>query len=54
MTVPYLLVVYFGPTALALLVLLTFYAASSWILVRLLTARHAALSLPAAGTAAGE
>ena len=39
---------------LALLVLLAFYAAASWILVRLLTARHTALSLPAAGTAAGE
>ena len=39
---------------LALLVLLAFYAAASWILVRLLTARHAALSLPAASTAAGE
>jgi uncharacterized membrane protein len=38
---------------LALLVLLAFYAAASWILVRLLMARHAALSLPAAGTAAG-
>jgi len=38
---------------LALLVLLAFYAAASWILIRLLTARHAALSLPATGTAAG-
>src|SRR4051812_18127341 len=39
---------------LALLVLLAFYTAASWILVKLLTARHATLSLAAAGTAAGE
>jgi uncharacterized membrane protein len=39
---------------LALLVLLAFYAAASWVMVRLLTARHTALSLPAAGTAVGE
>ena len=39
---------------LALLVLLGFYAAASWILVKLLTARHTALSLPAAPGAVAE
>ena len=39
---------------LALLGLLAFYAAASWIMVKLLTVKHTALSLPTAPTAAGE